>query len=205
MLGDILIALTNFITQTISAFGYFGVTILMAIESAAIPLPSEIIMPFAGSLIALGRFSLLGIALAGAVGSTIGSWITYWLGRYGGRPLILKYGKYVLISHHDLDLADRFFARYGNWSTLIGRVLPVVRTYISLPAGITRVNFGFFTLTSFAGSFVWSLFLGWLGQKLGEHWKILEFYFRRFDILIVAVVVAFIVFWVWRHLKDGPK
>jgi len=145
--------------HTIGALGYFGVGGLMAIESAAIPLPSEIIMPFAGSLIPAGRFSLLGIALAGAIGSTIGSWATYWIGRYGGRPLVERYGKYILISAHDLNLADKFFARYGAWSTFIGRVLPIFRTYISIPAGITKVPFGLFTLTSITGSFLWSLLL----------------------------------------------
>lgn len=191
--------------DTISRLGYAGVAVLMAIESAAVPLPSEIIMPFAGSLIPSGRFSLFWIAAAGAIGSTLGSWITYWLGKYGGRPAIEKYGKYILISRHDLDAADKFFKKYGAWSTFIGRILPVFRTYISVPAGISRVNFGLFTLTSLSGSFLWSLFLGWLGVKLGENWKILENYFRKFDVLILAIGIAFVGFWIWRHVKNGKK
>ncbi len=194
-------AITNFVMHTISSLGYFGVGALMAIESAAVPLPSEIIMPFAGSLIPSGRFSLLGIALAGAIGSTIGSWIIYWIARFGGRPLVEKYGKYILISHHDLDIADKFFARFGAWSTFIGRILPIVRTYISIPAGITKVNFSVFSFTAFAGSFIWSLFLGWLGVKMGENWKLLEDYFRKFDYLIAGLVIIFLIFWVRRHLK----
>ncbi|MBI5077697.1 DedA family protein [Candidatus Falkowbacteria bacterium] len=201
MIADILFFLTNFVVSSISHLGYAGVAALMAIESAAIPLPSEIIMPFAGSLIPSGRFSLLGIALAGAIGSTIGSWLTYWLGRYGGRPLIEKYGKYILISRRDLNLADKFFSRYGAWSTFIGRILPIVRTYISIPAGITKVPFGLFTATSLFGSFVWSLFLGWLGQKLGANWTMLEHYFRKFDYLIALAIIIFLALWIKRHFK----
>ena len=201
MIGDILVFLTNFVMHTIGSLGYFGVGALMSIESAAIPLPSEVIMPFAGSLIPAGRFSLLGIAIVGAIGSTVGSWITYWIGRYGGRPLVEKYGKYILISHHDLNLADRFFTRYGLWSTFIGRLLPIVRTFISIPAGITKVPFGLFTLTSLTGSFLWSLLLGRLGQKMGENWTLLETYFRKFDYLIAAAIILFIVLWVRHHLK----
>ncbi|MEK7211991.1 MAG: DedA family protein [Patescibacteria group bacterium] len=201
MIGDLLVFLTNFVMRAIGSLGYFGVGALMGIESAAIPLPSEIIMPFAGSLIPSGRFSLLGIAIAGAIGSTVGSWITYWIGRYGGRPLVEKYGKYILISRHDLNLADKFFNRYGMWSTFIGRLLPIVRTFISIPAGITKVPFGLFTLTSLTGSFLWSLLLGWLGQKMGENWKLLETYFRKFDYLIAAAIILFIVLWVRHHLK----
>src|SRR3989338_2887863 len=133
-MSSILALLTNFIISTISALGYSGVALLMAIESAAIPLPSEVIMPFSGFLVSEGRFTLLGIALAGAVGSVIGSWVTYWIGKYGGRPLIMKYGHWVLISEHDLNIEDKFFAKYGTWATFFGRVLPVFRTYISIPA-----------------------------------------------------------------------
>lgn len=205
MFPAIIMSITHFITNTINAFGYPGVAMLMAIESAAIPLPSEIIMPFAGFLTRVGNFSLLGLALAGAIGSVVGSWLTYWLGRYGGRPLIERYGKYVFISQHDLNLSDRFFQRYGAWSLLIGRIMPVVRTYVSIPAGIAKTPFGLFTLTCFIGSFIWSLFLAWLGQLLGDNWKILETYFRKFDILIVVVIIAFIVYWIHRHVKQRQR
>ena len=201
MAGDILVAITNFIMHTIGSLGYFGVGVLMAIESAAVPLPSEIIMPFAGSLIPMERFSLLGIAIAGAIGSTAGSWLTYGLGKYGGRPLIERYGKYILISRHDLNLADRFFRRFGLWSTFIGRILPVFRTYISIPAGISKVSFKLFTFTSFVGSFLWSLLLGWFGQKLGENWKSLEYYFKKFDYLILGAIIIFLALWIKHHLK----
>lgn len=201
MLTNLLLHLTNFITQTISVLGYPGVVLLMAIESAAIPLPSEIIMPFAGFLVASGRFNLIGLGLAGALGSLIGSLVTYALGYWGGRALIVSYGKYVLISEHDLNLTERFFQRFGKWSTFLGRVLPVVRTFISIPAGIGQEPLGAFTALTFIGSFIWSYFLAYLGMHLGEHWRDLEVYFRKFDVVIVIVIIIAIIFWIRRHLK----
>jgi membrane protein DedA with SNARE-associated domain len=205
MLTDLLAQITNFITNTISAWGYVGVALLMAIESAAIPLPSEIIMPFAGFLVDSGRFSLMGLGFAGAIGSVIGSWITYFLGYFGGRALITRYGKFVFISEHDLDLTEKFFQRFGTWSTFIGRVLPVVRTFISIPAGIGKVPFWSFTLASFVGSFIWSYFLAWLGFKLGENWHSLEGYFRKFDIVIVALILVAVVWWIHRHIRTKKE
>ncbi|MBI4363458.1 MAG: DedA family protein [Candidatus Doudnabacteria bacterium] len=202
MFTDLVFTITNFITQTISSLGYFGVALLMAIESAAIPLPSEIIMPFAGFLVESGRFTLFGLALAGATGSVIGSIVTYALGYYGGRPLIIKYGRYVLISEHDLRLTERFFQRFGKLSTFIGRLLPVVRTFISIPAGIGKVPFGSFVVYTFVGSIIWSYLLAWLGMKLGENWQQLENYFRRFDAVIVIVIVIVIIWWIKRHITS---
>ena len=205
MFTDIILTLTNFITQTISNLGYTGVALLMAIESAAIPLPSEIIMPFSGFLVEGGRFTLLGLALAGAVGSVIGSMVTYALGYYGGRPLILKYGRYVLIFSHDLELTEKFFQKFGKFSVFIGRLLPVVRTFISIPAGIGKVPIWPFVFYAFLGSFFWSYFLAWLGFKLGENWQTLESYFRRFDAVVVIVIVIVIAWWIRRHLKNRLK
>lgn len=205
MIEHILAVLTNFVIQTINDLGYSGVALLMGIESAAIPLPSEVIMPFSGFLVSEGRFSLQGIAIAGAVGSVFGSWVTYWIGKYGGRPLVRKYGRYVLITEHDLDLVDRFFARFGIWATLIGRVLPVVRTYISIPAGIARVPFWSFTLTCFVGSYVWSLLLGWIGFKLGENWEDIRHYFRQVDWIIVLLILAGAAWWIRRHIKNRVR
>lgn len=205
MIEDTLAVLTNFIISVISSLGYSGVALLMAIESAAIPLPSEVIMPFAGFLVSEGRFALQGIALAGAIGSVLGSWVTYWLGKYGGRPLVRKYGHWVLITEHDLNLVDKFFARFGIWATFIGRMLPVIRTYISIPAGISRVKFWPFTIACFAGSYIWSLFLGWIGLKLGEHWESLRHYFRQADVIIVILIVIGVVWWVRRHINNRIK
>lgn len=200
-MSSIISFLTSFITQTISSLGYAGIALLMAIESACIPLPSEIIAPFAGFLVSVGRFNLLGVALAGAVGSTIGSWVVYEIGKWGGRPIVEKYGKYILISHHDIDLADRFFAKYGNLSTFIGRVLPVVRTFISLPAGIARVSKIPFLVYSFVGSFIWTYFLAYLGLKLGQNWNTLRDRFHWLDTVIIILLIIGVIYWVYRHIK----
>ncbi|HEX5430018.1 MAG TPA: DedA family protein [Patescibacteria group bacterium] len=202
MFSTALHSVTQFIIQTISTLGYVGVTGLMALESAAVPLPSEVIMPFAGFLAAAGRFNLFGLALAGAAGSLIGSWVTYAIGYFGGRPLVMRYGKYILISHHDLDLSEKFFQKFGAWSTFIGRMLPIVRTFISIPAGIAEEPLVPFTLAAFAGSFIWSYFLAALGRNLGDHYTVLETYFRKFDLVIVLLVVVFVAWWIRRHWKE---
>jgi len=205
MITDILAAITHFITSTIDTWGYVGVGVLMAIESAAIPLPSEIIIPFAGVSVGSGRFTLFGLALAGGFGSVLGSLVTYAVGFYGGRPLIQKYGRWVFISEHDLASTEKFFAHFGKWSSLIGRVLPVVRTFISIPAGIGKEPLLPFTIFAFVGSFIWSYFLAWLGLKLGNNWHILETYFRKFDIIIVAAGVIFVIYWVHRHWQGRMR
>lgn len=205
MIEHIVSLLTGFVISVISASGYVGIVLLMGIESAAIPLPSEIIMPFAGFLVAQGRFSLLGIALAGAIGSVIGSAITYWVGLYGGRPLIEHYGKYVFISHHDLNVSDRFFARYGLMATFIGRLLPVVRTFISVPAGIARVPFVRFLIYSFIGSFLWSLLLGFIGMKLGQNWAELRQKIHGLDYAVLILIAFGIAWWIWRHIKHRRR
>ena len=201
MITDILVAISHFITSTINHLGYIGVALLMAIESAAIPLPSEVIMPFAGYLVEGGRFSLWALGLAGAVGSTIGSLVTYYIGYYGGRRLIQKYEHIVLVSQEELDLTEKFFHRFKHTATLLGRVLPVIRTFISIPAGIAKIPVVPFAVNAFIGSFVWSYFLAWLGLKLGERWTTLETYFRKFDIVIVAVLIFLFIYWIRRHFK----
>lgn len=195
--------ISNFIINMISGGGYSGIAILMAIESAAIPLPSEVIMPFSGYLVYQGRFTLFGIALAGAVGSLVGSAVLYAVGYYGGRPLVLKYGKYVLISHKDLERAERFFEKHGDSANLIARILPVVRTFISFPAGVANAGFKKFLAYSFLGSFVWSLFLGWIGLKLGQNWQRVRGYFHGLDYIIGAVIIIGIVWYIARHIRHS--
>jgi membrane protein DedA with SNARE-associated domain len=185
----------------IGAWGYGGVVLLMAIESACVPLPSEIIMPFAGFLVAKGQFNLWWTGFWGAIGCVVGSLVAYWVGIYGGRPLIKKYGRYVLLSEHELDLADRWFHRYGDWTVFFSRLLPIVRTYISLPAGIARMNLTRFTIYTFLGSFPWTLGLAYLGQRLGEHWEDVRSFFHRFDLLIGILIVLGIGYWLWKRLK----
>jgi len=202
MIGYILSLITNFIINAISSWGYFGVGALMAIESACVPLPSEVIMPFAGFLVAQGKFSLIGVALAGALGCVVGSVVAYAVGIWGGRAFIEKYGKYVLISHHDLALADRFFNKYGSAAIFFSRLLPVVRTFISLPAGIAKMNFSRFVIYTFLGSLPWCLALAYVGMVLGEHWNTLGVYFHKFDFVIVIIILVGVVWYVRRHLKN---
>lgn len=202
MATQILSIIASWIMGVISTLGYGGVVLLMAIESANIPLPSEVIMPFSGFLVAKGELNLYLVGLAGAVGCALGSIFSYYLGALGGRPLVEKYGKYILISHHDLDLADRWFSRYGEAIVFLARLLPVVRTFISFPAGIARMNFGRFVVYSFLGSLPWTLFLAFVGQKLGANWENLKIYFRGLDWLILGLIIVGIVWWVRRHLKN---
>lgn len=205
MIHVILAAVSGFIINTISLLGYGGIILLMAIESACIPLPSEVIMPFSGFLVFDGRFNLWLVGLAGAVGCVLGSIVAYWVGAYGGRPLIEKYGKYILISHHDLDLADRFFKKYGDIAIFFSRLLPVVRTYISFPAGIAKMRFWHFVLYTFLGSFPWCLGLGYVGLKMGENWEGLKKYFHGADYIIAALIIIGIIWWIWRHIKHSKS
>lgn len=201
MLESALAGITSFIISTISAFGYAGVGLMMAIESACIPLPSEIIMPFAGFLAAQGKFSLLGVSLAGAVGCVAGSAAAYAVGILGGRAFIEKYGKYILISHHDLAIADNFFNKYGSSAIFFSRLMPVVRTFISLPAGIARMNFTKFAVYSFFGSLPWCYGLAYLGKILGDRWDTLGNYFHKFDAVIAVMIISGAVWYIRRHLK----
>ena len=216
MITNILATVAAFIIAVISATGYTGVFLLMAIESACIPLPSEIIMPFAGHLAERGQFNLFWAGFWGAVGCVAGSLIAYGIGAWGGRPLAEKYGRYVLISRHDLDVADRLFERYGDAIAFVARMLPVVRTYIGFPAGVARMPLGRFCLYSFLGSLPWCLGLAWIGQrasrtlgvtdphvfveKMHEH---LGRYFHVADALIGLAIVACAVWWIRRHLRNS--
>jgi membrane protein DedA with SNARE-associated domain len=208
MVAKLIETLAVFTAGAISAMGYGGVVLLMGIESACIPLPSEIIMPFAGYLVSQGRFTLHGAALAGAVGCIAGSIPAYALGMYGGRPLIEKYGKLLLVSRHDLDLADRLFDRYGQWVVLAGRLLPIIRTFIAFPAGVSRMNVPRFVVYTFIGSYPWCYGLAWVGMKLGERWNSdprLKAWFHRFDAAIgIALVLAAALF-VWHKCRSARR
>ena len=201
MLGKLLAWLAATIIGIISGMGYAGIVLLMAVESACIPLPSEIIMPFSGYLVFRGELSLWGVTLAGAVGCVLGSLVAYAVGAWGGRRLVQRYGRYVLISQRDLALADRWFERHGDITILVGRLLPVVRTFIAFPAGVARMAMGKFLAYTFIGSFIWCWVLAWVGQRLGEHWDSLGSYFHRFDALIAILILAGAVWWVWRHIR----
>ena len=204
MIARIIEILSGFIVATISLLGYSGIVLLMAIESACIPLPSEIIMPFSGYLVSTGQMNLWAVGIAGAVGCVLGSLVAYWVGMYGGRPLIERYGRYVLISPHDLDMADRWFATRGEIIVFVSRLLPAIRTFIAFPAGVARMNLKRFVIYTFAGSFPWCLGLAYFGQKLGEKWNkddTLKTWFHRFDFLIGIAAVLLIGWWIWRHVR----
>jgi membrane protein DedA with SNARE-associated domain len=201
MIEHILGLLSVFIIGTITAMGYSGVALLMAIESACIPLPSEVILPFSGYLVAIGTFNIWIVALMGAIGCVLGSIVAYYAGAWGGRAWIEKYGKYVLIAHHDLDMADRWFSKHGDITVFAARLLPVIRTFIAFPAGVARMRMSTFIVYTFIGSYIWSLVLTWVGMKLGQNWESLKVYFHKFDLVIAIVLIAGAVWYVRRHLK----
>jgi membrane protein DedA with SNARE-associated domain len=205
MLDHIISMLASFIVEVISAAGYVGVVILMAIESACIPLPSEIIMPFAGYLISVGQFSLVGAATAGAIGCNVGSTIAYLVAAKGGRPAFERWGSYVLVTHAELDRAEHFFARYGAITVFVGRLLPVIRTFISFPAGLARMPMMKFQIYSFIGSWPWCLALAYVGMVLGARWDsdpTFRKLYHDFDAVIVAVVVVGFVWFVWSRWRE---
>ena len=202
MLDRIIAPLAAFIIWTIASMGYVGIVLLMAIESACIPLPSEIIMPFSGYLVSTGRFELWLVATAGALGCNVGSTLAYAVGYWGGRPLVEKWGGYLLMSRRDLALVDRFFQRYGSITVFVCRLLPLVRTFIALPAGVARMPQAKFQIYTFLGSWPWCFGLAYIGAKLGERWDSdpeLRNVMHRFDFVIVAVLVIGIAWYVWRH------
>ncbi len=196
--------LAAWITGAISAGGYAGVAALMALESACTPLPSEIIMPFAGYLASTGRFSLWGVAVAGAIGCNIGSAVAYWVGAAGGRRFVARYGRYVLVDMEDLARAERFFARFGTPAVFIGRLLPVVRTFIALPAGMARMRQLPFHLYTFVGSLIWCYVLAYIGEQLGEHWDSdprLRSLLHQFDAVVIVAGIAVVAWFVWHKLR----
>jgi len=189
----------------ISTLGYPGIFLLMTLESALIPIPSEIIMPFSGFLVSESRFSLWAVALAGAIGNLVGSWLAYALGFYGGKTfvqkMIIKYGRFILLTEEDFISSLKLFSKYGQWTAAIARVLPALRTFISLPAGIAKLQFWKFSALTFFGSLIWSFFLAYIGFILGENWQIIRPYFRKFDLVIIAITIIFVGVYVYYKLK----
>jgi membrane protein DedA with SNARE-associated domain len=208
MSEKILALLAHFIISVISSTGYTGITLLMAIESACIPLPSEVIMPFAGYLVEMGRLNLFWVATAGAIGCNLGSAVAYWIGAWGGRPFIERYGRYVLLSTHDLDRAERFFHRYGGITVFVGRLLPVVRTFIALPAGMARMRQLRFHIYTFLGSWPWCFVLAYIGVRLGRAWDTdprFKALFHRYQLSVEIVLLAAILWFLWSHWKNRER
>jgi membrane protein DedA with SNARE-associated domain len=200
----IIAPIAAWIVAVISSLGYAGIVLLMAIESACIPLPSEIIMPFSGYLVSTGRFELVLVATAGAIGCNVGSTVAYAIGYWGGRPVVERWGYWVLIGRRELALVDWFFARFGGITVFIGRLLPVVRTFIALPAGIARMSMVKFQIYTFLGSWPWCFALAYVGMRLGDRWNTdpeLREVMHRFDGVIVAAIVLAVAWYVWMHWK----
>ena len=197
---------TNLILDWISNYGYGGIMLLMALESACMPVPSEIVMPFAGFLVARdGVMSLLGVTVAGARGCTIGSIAAYVFGFYAGRPLILRYGKYILIREKHLVTAEEWFEKWGDKATFIARLLPVIRTVISLPAGIAKMNFKKFVFYSFVGSLPWTFALAYVGYVLGSEWESIKGVFRELDVVVVVAAIAVVIYYVYRMKRNNKN
>jgi membrane protein DedA with SNARE-associated domain len=208
MTERIITYLAGIIVAVISAGGYIGVALLMAIESACIPLPSEVIMPFAGYLVSTGRFTLIGAATAGAIGCNLGSTVAYYVAMYGGRPAIDRWGRYVLLRHSDLDRAERLFARYGSIMVFVGRLLPVVRTFIAFPAGLARMRMLPFQVYTFVGSWIWCFVLAYVGAELGDRWDSspgLRKVFHSLDVVILLLLVVGIGWFLWSHWPRRGK
>lgn len=193
------------VTVIIAAMGYWGVAIGMAIESANIPLPSEVILPFGGYLVYTGRLNFWGTVMAGTVGGTLGSIASYYLGSKGGRPFILRYGRYVGITPGKLTLADRYFERYGEATVFFTRLMPVIRTFISLPAGISRMNFKRFVIYTFLGSLPWSILLVYVGYALGQNWQAIKPWFHRADFLVLGLLAGAIMFFLYKKMKSKSR
>lgn len=193
--------LVGFIVST----GYAGVALLMAIQSACVPLPSEVIMPFAGAVLAHGQAQLVLLATIASLASNIGSIPAYWVGARGGRPMVERYGSYLLLSRHDLDRVDQFFVRFGSFAVLIGRMLPIIRTFIAFPAGVAKMNLVRFHVYTFIGSWPWCYALAYLGMRLGDSFRTdprFKEVFGRFHVAVELLIVAGFVWFVWTHWKN---
>ena len=195
--------------QIISFLGYGGITILMALESMVFPLPSELVMPFAGFLAATGKMSFILVVLFSSIGSLIGSLISYYIGLYGGNHLILKYGKYLLLDKEDLMKTEKWFRHSGEKTVFISRFIPVVRHIISIPAGIGRMHLWKFCIYTVAGATIWNTFLAWLGYLLGQNWTKVRHYSEYISIAVAIILVAAGAWFACRHirhkLRKNPK
>jgi len=202
MVTRFLSVLSEFITAVISTAGYAGIVLLMAVESAS-PLPSEMVMPYSGYLVATGRFNLWWVGLAGAVGCNLGSIVAYYVGAWGGRAFVERYGRYVLLSHRDLVWAEHWFARHGEATVFFSRFLPVIRTLISLPAGMARMNFFKFNVYTFLGSLPWCLALAYLGLVFGANWEAwIRPWFQKFDLAIGLLLLAAAVWFFYSRREE---
>jgi membrane protein DedA with SNARE-associated domain len=191
------------ITALMDATGYPSVAVLMMLESMIAPVPSEAVMPFAGWLIAQGRFTWLGVTVASTIGSIAGSWLSYAMGYYGGRPFVTKFGRFFLLNIHDLDVTERFFNKYGSATIFIGRFIPVIRHLISIPAGVGRMNLLHFSIYTTVGACMWNMFLAWLGFLMKENWTKIGKYTHTIDIVMVVLILLGVAYFIKSHIKQA--
>ena len=202
---DLISVISSFALSFIEKTGYTGVFVLSLLESAAIPIPSEIVVPFSGFLVSLGKFNFWIIVILTSLANLIGSMILFFIGKSGGRWILEHYGKYILIHQDDLEKSDKWFKRYGSKAVFFGRLLPVVRTFISLPAGIAEMSFFKFSIFTFLGALPWNFVLALIGLKAGENWNILHEYFRKLDVFILVIILGLIIFYLFKHLKKQKR
>jgi len=203
MVTTIIDFLVSLITQIIGSVGYFGTFFLMVLTACGIPFPSEVTMPFSGFAVAEGKLIFFWVVTAGVSGDLVGALLAYWIGFRGGRPLVEKYGKYILLSKHDLDMADKWFKNYGSITTFFGRMIPILRTYISFPAGISKMDVKKFALYTVLGAIPWLTFLTYMGVIMGENWERIREYLRSVDLAVGIFIVLFLAWYVWRHIKHS--
>lgn len=201
----ILETIGHWIVSLISSTGYVGIFIAMAIESCLIPLPSEVTMPFAGALAFQGELNLVAVSLVGAIGNLVGSWGAYYIGVKFPEKVIIrfidKWGKFLLLSKHEYEKTKIWLNKHGNFVSFFSRLLPGIRTVISLPAGVARINFFQFSVYTFLGSLIWSFLLSFIGFKLGENWEVIKTYLHKFDLLIILLIIAAVIFYIYMQVR----
>ena len=195
----------QWVTHLIDFMGYPGVAFLMMLESMVAPVPSEAVMPFAGCLITVGRFSFFWVAVSSTIGSIVGSLLSYAAGYYGGKPFVIRFGRYVLLNLHDLEVTERFFNRHGSITIFISRFIPVIRHLISIPAGVGRMNLVHFSIYTIIGACAWNTFLAWLGYHLGNHWELIHKYSGPIDAVVLVVIAVALVYFVRAHLRRAAR
>jgi len=203
MVTTIIDFLVNSITSVVGLVGHAGTFSLMILTACGIPFPSEVTMPFSGFAVAEGKLIFFWVIVAGVLGDLTGALLAYWIGFRGGRPLVERYGKYILLSKHDLDTADRWFKNYGSITTFFGRMIPIIRTYISFPAGIAKMDVKKFALFTVLGAIPWLTFLTYMGTIMGENWEQIRDCLQSVDLAVGVFIVLFITWYIWRHIKHS--
>lgn len=202
---DIIVSISSIVIYLITALGYLGIFLAMTMESAALPIPSEIVMPFAGFIAFQGHLDFWAIVIAGTLGNLVGSIFLYYIGLKGGRPVLMRYGKYILVSEREIKIAEEWFRKFGSKVIFFSRMLPIVRTFVSLPAGAAKMDVKKFSFYTLIGSVPWNIALTYLGFVLGENWQQIEGAFRAFDLAIMGVIVVVLAYIVYVLFKKSRR